>query len=368
MRIFFGKEFFMDTERSGAKLGWVGLLLPVTAAVLLCALVSGGAEHNMAVMESCFYGTPLPEDTPAEFSEYVFHIRSIFAELDTSIAEINNQMTEGNGLDPLWVKAVFFALHASGATLPEDVSEFASCFYTFSSEHTAAPVPEEAAYANLASLLNRPIIDEDRANIAAVYEMVSGTVGGRGYAGDYLRGGQTADNLDTSAFTDPTTKNTADLAAYAVHAWESGWGYVWGTYGTVLTESLLSYKLEQYPEGVGQHEAFIRTHWLNRRTTDCVGLIKGYAWLNPETLTLNYAANGMPDVGANQMFRAATVSGPIETIPNLPGLAVWMDGHIGVYIGDGEVIEAMGTRQGVVKTNLTGRGWTHWLEIPYIQY
>ncbi|MBQ3077027.1 MAG: hypothetical protein IJC43_04140, partial [Clostridia bacterium] len=130
----------------------------------------------------------------------------------------------------------------------------------------------------------------------------------------------------------------------------------------------LSYKLEQYPEGVGQHEAFIRAHWLNRRTTDCVGLIKGYAWCNPDTLTLDYAANGMPDIGANQMFRAATVSGPIETIPNLPGLAVWMDGHIGVYIGDGEVIEAMGTRQGVVKTNLTGRGWTHWLEIPYIQY
>ena len=38
------------------------------------------------------------------------------------------------------------------------------------------------------------------------------------------------------------------------------------------------------------------------------------------------------------------------------------------HIGNGEVIEAMGTKYGVVKTQLEGRGWTHWLEIPYINY
>ena len=46
-------------------------------------------------------------------------------------------------------------------------------------------------------------------------------------------------------------KNAADLVTYAIHAWESGWGYVWGTYGSVLTDSLFAYKLEQYPDGVG---------------------------------------------------------------------------------------------------------------------
>lgn len=39
-----------------------------------------------------------------------------------------------------------------------------------------------------------------------------------------------------------------------------------------------------------------------------------------------------------------------------------------MYIGDGYVIEAMGTKYGVVKTELAGRGWTHWLEIEYINY
>jgi len=68
------------------------------------------------------------------------------------------------------------------------------------------------------------------------------------------------------------------------------------------------------------------------------------------------------------MFDTATVKGTIDTMPEIPGIAVWHDGHIGVYIGNGEVIEAMGTQYGVVKTQLAGRGWTHWLQIPYIAY
>ena len=58
----------------------------------------------------------------------------------------------------------------------------------------------------------------------------------------------------------------------------------------------------------------------------------------------------------------------LSTMPDIPGLAVWHDGHIGVYIGGGQVVEAMGTKYGVVKTELAGRGWTHWLKIPYINY
>ena len=65
---------------------------------------------------------------------------------------------------------------------------------------------------------------------------------------------------------------------------------------------------------------------------------------------------------------ANTRAGTIDTMPDIPGLAVWHDGHIGVYIGGGQVVEAMGTKYGVVKTELAGRGWTHWLKIPYINY
>ena len=93
-----------------------------------------------------------------------------------------------------------------------------------------------------------------------------------------------------------------------------------------------------------------------------------YGWLDAETEEIVYNTNGMPDISANEMYHSATISGTIDTIPETPGLAVWHDGHIGVYIGNGEVVEAMGTRYGVVKTKLEGARCTHWLKIPYISY
>ncbi len=174
--------------------------------------------------------------------------------------------------------------------------------------------------------------------------------------------------IDTSHFVSPGTKNNLDLAAYAVQAWENNWGYVWGTYGNVLTESLFAYKLKQYPDGVGKYKDFIRANWLGRRTADCVGLIKGYGWLDASSGAIRYGTNGMPDYGANQMYQSAAVKGPMSTMPEIPGLAVWKSGHIGIYIGNGYVIEAMGTKYGVVKTKVDGRGWQGWCRLPSITY
>ena len=174
--------------------------------------------------------------------------------------------------------------------------------------------------------------------------------------------------IDISDYTDPKTKNNLDLVKWAVHANESKWGYVYGTYGGVLDETLLGGKILQYPNEVGIYENFIRQHWLGKRTADCVGLIKGYSWYNAETAHTEIGANGMPDIGANAMFESATEKGTIDTIPEIPGLAVWHDGHIGIYIGNGEVIQAANTNAGVIRTPIGQSGWTHWLKIPYIQY
>ena len=45
-----------------------------------------------------------------------------------------------------------------------------------------------------------------------------------------------------------------------------------------------------------------------------------------------------------------------------------MDGHVGIYIGNGEVIEAMGTHYGVVRTQLSRRGWQAWAKVTGITY
>ncbi len=174
--------------------------------------------------------------------------------------------------------------------------------------------------------------------------------------------------INTSNYVDPSTKNNLDLVKWSEFAADKGWGYVWGTYGTVLSPDFLESKIIQYPDEVGGKEDFIREKWLGKRTADCVGLIKGYSWYDTASQMTILVSNGMPDIGADTMYENATEKGTIDTIPEIPGLAVWKEGHIGVYIGDGKVVEAYGTTAGVIRSELADGGWTHWLKIPYISY
>ena len=167
---------------------------------------------------------------------------------------------------------------------------------------------------------------------------------------------------------DENRKNNLGLVQWAIQAHENGWGYIYGTYGNVLTENLLQDRAAVFGCEVTDYLDFIRQNWMGKRCADCVGLIKGYGWYDSASGEIKVGTNDMMDVGANGMFANATIKGTIDTIPEVPGLAVWHDGHIGIYIGNGEVIEAMNTLRGVTRTQLAGREWTHWLQIPYISY
>lgn len=368
----------------------------IMIAAFLCSAVSGGAEHNNLTVEASFYGTSFTQTIPAEFRAHITDMQTAFSLLDSAVAEANAKMEDGNCLDPLQVKAIFYAVFFGEAAPSRRAADrFVACFFqaeertrivvteqedgtvtTAEETYTATvPLPLETAYANLSVLLDREITKEDKDNAAHIYEMIAGSANGSdgtGGAGSSIQidygTGSGSTELDTSAFTNPAGKNADDLVQYAIHAYEEHWGYVWGTFGHVLTESLFEAKLAQYPDALSGNADFIRANWVGGRTTDCCGLIKGYGWLDAELQQIVYNTNGMPDISANEMYHAAIESGTIDTIPEIPGLAVWHDGHIGVYIGGGEVIEAMGTRYGVVKTKLEGARWTHWLKIPYIRY
>ena len=391
----------LSNEKTRKGLGWivVAILSPlILIAVVLCSMGTGTADHNNHAVKASFYGATYSDEIPADYKVHVEDMRTAFSLLDSSVASVNASAADGIGLDPIRVKAVFYALcFGEDAPSRRAANRFVECFYT-TEERTrtiqvtaqdgtvttetetytvTVPLSLESAFANLASELGREITEDDKDNINHIYYMIAGGtlpgtggtfLGGGTYDGSYTRGDGSSIEIDVSAFVDPTTKNAADLVTYAINAYESGWGYVWGTFGSVLTEGLFEAKLDQYPDGVGNFEEFIRDNWVGKRTTDCCGLIKGYGWLDPETMSINYGTNGMPDLGANQMYYNASESGTIDTIPEIPGLAVWHDGHIGVYIGNGYVIEAMGTKYGVVKTQLEGRGWTHWLKVEYINY
>lgn len=157
------------------------------------------------------------------------------------------------------------------------------------------------------------------------------------------------------------------LVEHAKKALAEKWGYVWGTFGLTLTKTLLNQKAKQYPSMVEKYRTFIEKHWLGGKTADCVGLIKSYMWY--EDGKVKY--DSKTDVNANDMYRLAKEKGAINTIPEVPGICLWKQGHIGVYIGNGEVIEAHGTSYGVIQTPLRGKGatpWTHWLKCPFITY
>lgn len=382
----------LSNKKLRKGVGWVlvAVLSPVILLIaLLCSIGTAGAEHNSQAVRASFYGMSCSEEIPTEFRHHIEEMQTAFCLLDSAVSSANGQMDSGNSLDPIRVKAVFYALcFGENAPSTRAANHFVECFYTTEtrtrtvevingdgtvtttkeSYTVAVPLSLRQAYVNLEGWLGKAITEDDKSNADHIYTMIAGAVGSGSYNGEYFRGDGSSVKIDISTFTDPTTKNAADLVTYAINAYENGWGYVWGTYGNVLTDSLFTYKLEQYPDGVGNYADFIRANWLGGRTTDCVGLIKGYGWLNPETLSVDYATNGMPDIGANQMYYSASESGTIDTMPDIPGLALWHDGHIGVYIGNGYVIEAMGTKYGVVKTQLAGRGWTHWLKIEYINY
>jgi hypothetical protein len=167
-------------------------------------------------------------------------------------------------------------------------------------------------------------------------------------------------------------KTDNGLVENAKHALTEKWGYVYGTYGHVLTPKLLEEKRKQYPDNIEKYYEFIVNNYLNQCTVDCVGLIKSYLWLNDDC---EIVYNSKTDLSADGMFEAAKEKENVwypdevdKVIPEILGLCVWKKGHIGIYIGKGEVIEARGTMYGVVKTKLNDRPWTHWLKCPFIEY
>ena len=373
-------------EKKRRKAGRIiaAILSPlILALAAICCMGQGGANHNNAAVELSFSGGAVPTTVDAEFGDHIEAMQAALAALDSAVSSVEAE--GGITLDALRIKAVFYALRFDNDPLSLSAASarsFVDCFVAYTTEtHTETdaktgeeyevtqtvitPVSLDTAYAQLAAA-GMSAADDDRDNAAHIYTLLSPTSSGG--SGAYESCGGQSISMDISAFVNAGEKNNKDLAAYAIRAWESGWGYVWGTFGNVLTDAAFASGCRQYPDNVAVYADFIRANWLGGRTTDCVGLIKGYGWLNPDTMTINYGTNGMQDVSADGMYANARIKGPISAMPDTPGLAVWHSGHIGVYIGNGEVIEAMGTKYGVVKTKLVDRNWTAWLEVPYITY
>lgn len=156
--------------------------------------------------------------------------------------------------------------------------------------------------------------------------------------------------------------------------------YVMGCFGAPMTAANKS----RYCQHTAYNQQATRQKLIRAATADtfgfdCVCLIKGvlWGWNGNKSATYGgakYASNGVPDIGADAMItKCSGISTDFSNI--IPGEAVWMSGHIGVYIGDGKVVECTPAWDNCVQITQLGsatayktRKWTKHGKLPWITY
>lgn len=157
-------------------------------------------------------------------------------------------------------------------------------------------------------------------------------------------------------------KTNLDLVAYAEA--QVGKPYWYGTYGSVASKSYYNAKKKQYPK---YYNWSYTTDVEGVKVHDCIGLIKGAMWCDSPTDT-KPAYKSSEDMSASGMRRKCKVKGAISTIPDVPGLLVFSEGHIGVYVGGGYVVDARNHSKGVVKKPISNHKWEEWGVCPFFEY
>ena len=162
------------------------------------------------------------------------------------------------------------------------------------------------------------------------------------------------------------SKTNTGLVNYAKA--QVGNPYWYGTFGQIATEKLLDSKMAQYPgQFEGSRPSTARSKHLGKRVHDCCGLIKGYLWSDTTTSTPKY--NASQDVNVGGLLQRCKTQGAIKTIPETPGVLVFRGtSHVGVYIGNGSVIEAKGFDYGVIRSELAKGDWDRWGKLDWITY
>lgn len=164
-------------------------------------------------------------------------------------------------------------------------------------------------------------------------------------------------------------------------ALDNHWGYIWGTAGVVWTAAKQKQKVDYMVSKYGSNweknadaknddyyrAALLGSKWIGHTVADCSGL---FVWAFRQL-------GGAIYHGSNSIYdRYCSSKGKItddirKTM--LPGTAVFVDkkgnkSHIGLYVGNGKVIEAQGTDAGVCTSNLTATKWTYYGLLKDVEY
>lgn len=154
-----------------------------------------------------------------------------------------------------------------------------------------------------------------------------------------------------------------DLASLALSVLYEKWGYIYGQSGAMWTKSKQE-QLEKTTESKYEMGRKYGSRWIGHHVADCSGLI----------LYLCKKLGFSVPHGSNSIWKKGYLSekGAIES-SNLPvGALVFKlrNGsdyyHVGVYVGGGKVVEAQGTKTGVVESSVSS--WTHYGLLKDLSY
>ncbi len=134
-------------------------------------------------------------------------------------------------------------------------------------------------------------------------------------------------------FTDRTTKNCSDLAAWAENAYISGWGFKQGAIGN-----------RDYVDRI--------------RYADNAGLMLGYLNYNPADKTF----------GNVHEILVYTEQGNIDSMPDVAGIGVFDGSQHGIYVGNSEVIYSSADCGYVTKEPVSNGNWISWCTYDGVDY
>lgn len=336
----------LSDERTRKTIGWIiaAILSPlILIIVLVCSLLSGTTNHNNTAVELCFHGGVIPGSMPADYREYIGDMRRNFTLIDGAIATVNSQMEDGDSLDDYRVKAIFYSLFF-GAESPSRLEhrKYVDCFVTYeertrtvenddgtTSEETytvAVPITSlPAIYNNIRTLFGRAITYEDQANANEIYYRALYGIGAPAEDDDFkMWEGWTPDQLD-GFFSDLPV---GEVGAEAVR----------------LGLSRLGDPYSQELRGQGSY-------------TDCSYLVRWVYKKLGVNLPGTAAAQGKYCVDNGLTIpKSSLAPGDLVFWSHNPNGRFMNITHVGIYAGDGKVVDASSSRGQVVYRDLFDSG------------
>mgnify|MGYP000468146284 FL=1 len=211
----------------------------------------------------------------------------------------------------------------SAVGLPSETIKAQLIYYSYFDEN---PLSDFTEYASLFANANDDL---------ALLESINTTYGIEIPYDDFMRSYTWTMNttINEYMFTDSTTKNCADMAAWAENAYVSGWGFKQGA--------------------IGNRDDVDRI-----RYADNAGLMLGYLNYNPTEKVFNSDHNTL----------VYTEQGGLDTMPEVAGVGLFDGSQHGIYMGDGEVVYSSEAIGYVTKDLVSNGSWTSWCTYEGVDY